>query len=121
MMGEGETKEEIKEEAAGIFLSPEGILMMLIAIFIDIGEFFIPLEPVDPLDIFALIFLGSWMWFRSGRITATQKVGTQIIKVAKWAKRMKWLRPLCFILELIPLVGSLPLWTLVVYFELKHS
>lgn len=44
--------------------------------------------------------------------------GTEAIK---WAKRLKWLKPVMFIIEMIPIVGSLPCWFLAVYYEIKHN
>jgi len=123
------------EESAkkvGALLSPEGIIMLSVAIFVDVGElvaeFFPPVGTVISIaiDIFAVIFFGFWMWFRSGMITVPKKTGARIAKttakVTKWTKRMKWLRPLCFIIELIPIGSSfLPLWILIVYLELVYA
>lgn len=117
---------------AGIFLSPEAIIMLPAAFLIDIGELFIPLEPIDPLDIFALVFFSSWMIFRAiirGRrpeIKVSKKAAATLQRVAKWAKRLKWLRPVLFIAEFVPFppivnIGALPLWTVAVYLELKHG
>ena len=119
--GEGDTiSPETKE---GSFLSPEGLMMLSLAIFVDVGEFFIEFIPYVGtvisilLDIFAVIFIGGWMWFRSGNKSGIGRTG----KAAKWAKRLKWFRPLCIIIECIPLVGSLPLWTVAVYLEIKYN
>ena len=110
-----------------IFLSPEGIIMMTTAFLVDLGELFIPLEPIDPLDIFALVFFSSWMIFRamlkgkSPEIRVSKKAAATLQKAAKWAKRLKWLRPLLFILEMVPLVGAAPCWMIAVYLELKYG
>lgn len=119
---------EIMETArAGIFLSPEGFIMMSTAMVVDILELFIPFEPIDPVDIFALVFFGAWMVFRAmlkGRkpeVRVSKKAMAAVQKAAKWAKRLKWLRPLLFILEMIPLVGAAPFWVVAVYLELKHG
>lgn len=119
---------EIMETArAGIFLSPEGFIMMSTAMVVDILELFIPFEPIDPVDIFALVFFGAWMVFRAmlkGRkpeVRVSKKAMATVQKAAKWAKRLKWLRPLLFILEMIPLVGAAPFWVVAVYLELKHG
>ena len=119
---------EIMETArAGIFLSPEGFIMMSTAVLVDVVELFIPFEPIDPVDIFALVFFGAWMVFRAmlkGRkpeIRVSKKAMATIQKAAKWAKRLKWLRPLLFILEMVPFVGAAPFWVVAVYLELKHG
>ena len=106
--------------------------MLSAALFVDIGELLVEFIPGVGqvisiiIDIFAVIFFGFWMWFRSGAITVPKKTGERItkvtVKVTKLAKRMKWLRPLCFIIELIPVFSSfLPLWILVVYLELIYA
>lgn len=125
------SKEEIESEEiekAGIFFSPQGFIMLSIAVFVDGGELLIEHIPYVGqflsvlLDIFALVFIGGWMWLRSSTITVPQKTGTRIAKITKWTRRLKWLRPLCFIIELIPIFSSyLPLWILVVWLELKYS
>jgi len=119
---------EIMETArAGIFLSPEGFIMMSTAALVDVVELFIPFEPIDPVDIFAIIFFGAWMVFRSmikgkkPELKVSKKAAATIQKAAKWAKRLKWLRPLLFILEMIPIIGAAPLWVVAVYLELKHG
>lgn len=120
---------EIMETArAGIFLSPEGFIMMSTAMVVDILELFIPFEPFDPVDIFAFVFFGAWMVFRSmlkgekiGEKKVPKKAAAAVQKATKWAKRLKWLRPLLFILEMIPLVGAAPFWVVAVYLELKHG
>ena len=112
----------------GSLLSPEAVIMLFVAVLVDGGEFLIELIPLIgqfisvAIDIFALIFFGLWMWFRSGTIAVPKKTGAKITKVTKWTKRIKWLKPACFIIEMIPIVSSLlPLWILVVYLELKHN
>lgn len=112
----------------GTFLSPEGFIMMGVAASVDVGEFLFELIPGIGtaisifIDIFALLFIGSWMFFRSGKITPPEKTGVRIAKTTKWLKRLKWLRPLCVLIEMIPIVSSiLPLWILVVYAELKSG
>ena len=112
---------------AGIFLSPEGFIMMSTAALVDVVELFIPFEPIDPVDIFAIVFFGAWMVFRAmlkGRkpeVKVSKKAAATIQRAAKWAKRLKWLRPILFILEMIPLVGAAPFWVVAVYLELKHG
>ena len=123
------------------FFSPEAVAMLPLAILIDaIGiallcfgsdDFFIT-------DIIGLLFIGGWSYFRSmvkggtqetemptlgGKKGAvkTAKQTQRATKVMKWTKRLKWLRPLCVVGEIIPYTGWLPFWTVFVYFELKYS
>ncbi len=117
----------IKKDASLNLLTPEGLIMMLLAFIVDSSEFFIEFIPIIGqfisvlIDILAIVFIGGWTWFHSGTVKVTGKAAKRMGKAAKWAKRMKWLRPLLFILEFIPVVGSLPLWMLVVYLELKNQ
>ena len=115
--------EEIKEtksiENEGVLFSPEGTIMMLMAGIVDFldlitGSFFV-------VDIFAILFIGGWILFRSGTMKITRRAGARVMKITKWAKRLRWLRPLLIFIEFIPIVGTLPCWLLVVYFELKYS
>ena len=122
-----EISKTIGEKAASL-LGPEAVIMLFVAILVDGGEFLVELIPVIgqiisiAIDIFALIFFGLWMWFRSGIITVPKKTGARIVKATKLAKRIKWLKPACFIIEMIPIISSLlPLWILVVYLELKYN
>jgi len=127
-MAEESTEQlEMENENAGAFFSPAALIMLSLAALADLGELVINLIPVVGqivsilIDIMAVVIIGGWMWFRSGQITTSQKTQQRIAKFAKWAKRLKWLRPLLIILEFIPIVGALPLWILAVYFELKNS
>jgi hypothetical protein len=43
------------------------------------------------------------------------------VSASKWAKRMKWLRPILIFAEFIPYVGALPYWTICVFAELKNN
>lgn len=97
------------------FLSPEGVLMMTIAIILDlVGLMMLILSFVGVgipfsfiLDAIGIIFIGGWvLFFRSGKGVITKGA----------AKRLG----LGTLGELIPFVGDLlPCWTLIVYFELK--
>lgn len=89
--------------------------MLVMALFIDIADCFLPVIA----DIVGLIFIGGWMLSRSGKIKTAKGAKKKIGKATKWAKRMKWLRPVCFILEFLPF--PLPLWTFIVYLELRHN
>jgi len=127
-MPEEITDESEAAERIGTFLSPEGIIMMSLAIFLDGSEFLVNYIPVIGqtisviIDIIALLFIGGWMLFRSGIIRAPKRVTARVGKAVKWAQRLKWLRPLFIVIEFIPIVGSiLPLWVVVVYLELKYA
>ena len=120
--------QEVKEEVlSSAFLSPIGIIMMGVALFADVSEALIELIPiVGPIlsviiDIGALLIIGGWMYLKSGILKAPQKTAARVGKAAKWAKRLKWLRPLCIVIEMIPIVGSAPAWTIAVYLELKYG
>lgn len=113
---------------SSFLLRPEALLMLFVAFLVDGGEFFVEMIPVIGqiisvmIDLFALIFFGFWMWFRSGKITVPKKTGANIAKLTKWSKRLKWLRPLCFIIEMMPVASSiLPLWILAVFLELIYN
>lgn len=115
-------EETLSTESGGMeaLFSPEGIIMLLLAAAFDIGEFFVELLPgigqvaSIVIDLAALLFIGGWIYFRKGTVSTPAKT-------AKWTKRMKWIRPLFFAGEMIPIVGSLPGWLTLVYFELKHG
>lgn len=113
------------------FLSPGAIVMLILAGCVDIAEPLIECIPYVGqvlsiiIDIVAAIFIGIWMWFRSREIAVSQKTEQMLNKAktqtTKWAKRLKWLRPLVFFLEMIPVVNVLPCWFLAVFFEIKYN
>ncbi|MFC1629847.1 hypothetical protein ACFL11_01360 [Patescibacteria group bacterium] len=108
-----------------VLFSPAGILMLGLAITLDIFGLieFIPVlgSALSYIpDIIGIIMIGGWTYFNSGTLKVTRGAAAGIGKAAQWAKRLKWLRPLLFLLEFIPVVGMLPCWTLVVWFELKR-
>ena len=98
----------------GSLLSPEAVVMLPLAVIVDVIDFFI--ASLFIVDIIALLLFGSWMYLRSGQATISAKSA----KALKMARTMRWLRPLLIIIECIPIVGMLPCWALVVYFELKQ-
>lgn len=114
-------------EDLGIFFSPEGVIMMTMALVVDISQLATELIPLINLvvpflmDLFAIFFIGGWMYMRSRTLQVTQKTALRIGKAAKWAKRLRWLRPLFIFLEFIPIANSLPLWAILVFMELKYS
>lgn len=123
--GEVIALEEATKKVGALF-SPEGIIMLSMALLVDGGELLFEFIPGAgqiisiAIDIFAVLFFGFWMWFfHSKRAKITPKAAVSRAKVLQWGKRMKWLRPLCFLIELIPIGSSfLPLWILIVYLEL---
>jgi len=117
--------EKIQEENSqgfGKFFSPEAVTMFTVALLVDLGEFFLNLIPVIGqaislvVDFLALLFFGAWIYFRQGffQIKMSQRAFQNLNKLKK-------IRPLMIILELIPIVGIVPCWTLLVYFEIKNS
>jgi hypothetical protein len=104
-------------ERAEALFSPEGIMMLFIAGVIDLIDFLIGSFLL--LDLVAILTIGVWTYFHSQRVAMTRGAAARLGKAAGWARRMKWLRPLLIVLEFIPIVGMLPCWILVVYFELK--
>lgn len=110
--------ETAQAQRQGAIFSPEGVIMLPIAAAIDIIDFFI--ASLFILDIIAILTIGVWIYFRSQQITVTRGAAARLGKATKWTRRLRWLRPLLIIIEFIPVVGMLPLWVLVVYFELKQ-
>lgn len=105
--------------------SPEGVLILMIAIFLDLlgaiiaiiaiivalftGGAGVVIELISFVpDILGILTIGVWAFIRTGKIPFTKKL-------ARFAKR-----PLLIIIgESIPFVGALPLWSLYVFFKLK--
>ncbi len=137
-----EKNEEIEEELTspknipsskgdiGKIMAPEGLVMLSAACFFDIGELLVEMIPVAGwvisaiMDVIAFIFFGLWMKIRGGNVRMTKKMATKVGKAAKWLKRMKWMKPVFIVIELLPIpyLGSLlPLWILLVYFELVYN
>lgn len=108
--------------------TPGAIFMLIFAVFIDAGEAFFELIPFVGgiisviLDVIALVFIGTWMYFRSKGITVPEKTGQRIKSTLKSGKKYKWLRPLCMGFEMIPVVSSIaPLWVVAVFIELASK
>jgi len=117
---------EDTEEARkmGAFLGPEALIMLPVAVVLDLIGIILVCFALDDFwitDIIGIASIGLWTYFRSQTMKVTHKAAARITKVAKWAKRLKWLRPLLIIGEFIPYVGAAPLWIIVVYLELKYS
>lgn len=118
---EPEESQPTAEIPGANFFSPE-IVMFVPAVLLDIIGLillFFALDDFFITDIIGIIIIGGWTYFRSQTIKVTKGAAGKIGKTGKWAKRMKWLRPLMILGELIPYVGALPCWTLLVFFELQ--
>jgi len=111
-------------------LSPEGVIMMPLAIMLDLVGIILVCFGLDDfgiLDIIGIPTIGAWVFFRTGLTpSAPQSTGQKAEKVAKTAEKIEkiaieagksnWLRPvLCGIGEIIPYIGALPFWTYLVY------
>lgn len=122
-----ESPEEVSEPASeemGALFSPEGIIMMLLAILIDTaGLICLILTAIFGIgqiislvvDIIGMVLIGGWMLSRYGRMTGTKgakKAGGKLLKRFG----------LSFLGELIPIFGDVaPCWILAVYFTLKSK
>ena len=100
--------------AEGSFTSPEGILMLCVAVILDLVGLilfclcWLGIDDYGILDVIGLVIIGGWMFIRSG--SKKGAIGKKL------AKRLG----LAFFGELIPFFGGIaPCWTLAVYFELK--
>ena len=120
-------------EATGLvqkLFTPEAVMMISFAVFIDAGEFLVEFIPFAGqilsiiLDIVALILISLWMSTRSKKITIAKKkkLTAGMRKIMKSAKKFKWLKPACIIFEMIPVFSSFaPLWIAAVLFELASD
>lgn len=146
--GPPEDQEEPNEEEVGYstsggmltnLLSPGGLIMLMIAALLDLTGIVIICVGLDDFGIFDIVgtlTIGGWMLLKPPPISSDDQELTvrqlgreaaqkrqerkKIVGQAKKAtKGMRWLRPICFIGELIPFVGALPFWTIMVFNELK--
>ena len=104
-------------------ISPEAVVMLPLAVLLDLAGVILILVGLDDFgltDIIGILIIGGWTYFRSQTARVTRQAAQRIGKATKWAKQMKWLRPLCIILEFIPYAGWLPGWTVLVFFELQE-
>jgi hypothetical protein len=124
--------------------SPEAIVMIPLALLLDcisIMLIIVVLDDFGILDIAGICTIGAWTFFRSKgqemKVTGSAKekadkalakvsskvkqLETKFPKATKWAKRLKWMRPLLITTELIPYVGALPSWTICVFLTLIHG
>jgi hypothetical protein len=126
------TEEEIESAqmqtggGLGNLLTPEGIIMMGLAVTLDVVGLVINLCALDDcgiLDIVGIVIICGWMLFRSqGKsVTATGKTKKQaenFLKKIFTGKNSKFITPI--VGEIIPYVGALPCWTLAVFFEVTE-
>lgn len=118
-------KEKIENaESKGIsgLLSPSA-LMLLPAVLLDLVGLLLAIFGVTEIlsyftDFLGLIIIGAWTYFRSQEAKVTAGAEKRLTNLTKWAKRLRWLRPLLIVLEFVPFVGAAPNWTLLVIFEL---
>ncbi len=112
-----------------VFFSPE-VLVLFFATMIDAINVLLVCVGLDDFgltDLIGLFFIGGWLWFRSMLKETPSKMPTpkrqKLPKPegAKATRRMRWLRIICFGGELIPYVGALPWWTILVFSELKSD
>jgi len=108
-------------------MTPEGVIMMGLAITLDLVGLIINLCALDDLgmlDIVGIVIICGWMLFRSRgkQVTASAKAQQQ---AQKWITKLfqgKWSKFLTPIIgEVIPYVGALPCWTLAVFFEITEN
>ncbi|MFH1451310.1 MAG: hypothetical protein ABIF89_01730 [bacterium] len=109
--------------SSGFSVGPE-IIILFLAIFLDIVNLILICVALDDFficDIVGLIFIGGWIFVKHRELKTTSKTSQKITaQFTKWTKRMKWLRPMSFLLELIPYVGVLPCWTILTLSEFKQ-
>ena len=110
-------------EGMAALTTPEGFIMISFAAFLDLiglilfvlSLFGVGIALSWGIDLVGLIFIGIWMFLRSGTIAAT-KGGKKVAQ--KGLKRFG----LAALGEIVPFLGDIaPLWTWAVYSELKNS
>ena len=114
---QADSQEQQEEVGGGMNLtSPEGIMMMLIAVALDAPAVILLIFGLDDffiLDAIAVVTIGLWFLIRSFSVEATSEM-------TKMGRRVRTLRFILFFFgEAIPYVGVLPLWTVFTYLELK--
>ncbi len=124
------TEEKAPDEATNKFsaLTRPGVIMLIIAIFIDIfGVICLLLDiffgvgeiPSWISDGAGIVFIGGWIWFRSGRVEVPERAKQRTEKGLKKLFRGKYKKFLTPILgEVAPFVGAFPFWSLAAYYEL---
>lgn len=98
--------------------SIEGIMMLITAGIIDILGLIDAIPIVGTFlsyvfDIVGILLIGGWIMFAKSGGGSIPIVGGRGGKLGKWSVRL-----FCIGGELIPVIGALPLWTVLVFFEL---
>jgi len=97
-------------------LTPETLLMLPLAGGIDLASVILVCFGLDDfglLDIVGTSIIGTWLFFKKGKVL--ERKGTFLRKIFT-GKFTKFLVPIFG--ELIPYLGVLPFWSLSVYFQL---
>lgn len=106
--------------AEGNLTSPEGVMLILVAIVLDSIGFLLFLlgtwfgfDDYGILDIIGFIIIGGWIFVRTGNIRGTSGAKKALNRAGKRFG-------ITFLVELCPFIGGLaPSWTILVWKELK--
>lgn len=114
-----------EESKTGALFSPEGTIMMFIAIILDLLSiicvflilvFGIGLLLAKIVYIFGLVTTSVWILFRSGTLPGKGKLREKMIKGLTDFLKKNWKK---LAGKAVPVIGdALPLWTYTVYSEL---
>lgn len=111
-----------RDEHRSRLFSLEGIIMLTLALILD-GLGLIELIPIVGtilslfIDICAILLIGTWIMFFKSKRPPTPE--TSRVQLGKPMNMGKWIvRIIAPAGELIPGVGTLPFWTLLVFIEL---
>lgn len=106
-----------------IKFTPEAFFMLPLAIGLDlIGVILLCVggDDLGMVDAIGIVFINGWLLLRGKKNTNTQgKGGMNNIKKVFTGKTTKFVVPTFG--ELIPYIGSLPFWTLTVFFNLTEE
>jgi small-conductance mechanosensitive channel len=119
---EEETLEEPTGGGIGALFSPEGVVLMTIAVILDLVGIILILFALDDFfitDIIGIIFISAWMLIRSSTVAVPKKMQKKAQTGLAKLFRGPWKKFLTPIIgEVIPYAGALPCWTLAVYYEI---
>ena len=104
------TRPEVIFLFIAILLDLFGVVCLVLDIFFGVGEILSWIS-----DGVGIVFIGGWMFLRSGRVEMPERAQKGLRKLFR-GKWKKFLTPI--IGEVCPFVGALPFWSLAVYFEL---
>jgi len=112
-------------------ISPDELIMLIVAVLIDISGFLLLCFGLDDfgfLDIFGLGTIGVWLFLKTGDTSSFQKKSAVSVKekrqviVSQLAKRGRKRILKTFLVEVIPIIGSLvPTWIITVVREIKNK